>query len=142
LPLLIAACQWLADVVEQRCEPRASKVKVGMHVSAHGLQPGSPVGPGVTVPVYRILLELHGRQFRKELVGKSRLDREPKSSARMIGGDELVKLIADSLRRDDLETTVHRGDRSSQRFDRLELITGDEAGRAQHAQRVVAEGDL
>ena len=67
---------------------------------------------------------------------------EPQGLGRHVEQHDLVELVADPLARDDGQTTVHRFDGRLQRRLGLEREAGDEAGGAQHAQRVVAEGDL
>ena len=59
----------------------------------------------------------------------------------MVDGDQLVELVADALGRHDLEAVVHRVDGGDQLGDGLQVVAGDEAGGAQHPQRVVAEAD-
>ena len=90
----------------------------------------------------RIVLESHRRKLRQELVGQPGVDEEPQSSSRMIGDEQLVELVADPLSRHDLEPRRHLAYRRYQLGCRRQLVRGDEAGRAEHPQRVVAEADL
>ncbi len=124
--------------MEQRREPDDAKA-LARALARHVLDDGDRVREHVFVTVDRILLEAHRRQLRKELVAQPRVDEQPHPRARMVDDDELVELVADSLRGDDLEPAAQLADRVDERVVGCEPVAGDEARGAQHAQRVVGE---
>ena len=89
--------------------------------------------------VDRVLLEPHGGQLGEELLGQAGVDREPQPGARTLQLDELVELVADALGRHDLEAVAQCHDGLHQRGVGHEVVAGDEPGRPQHPQRIVAE---
>ncbi len=92
--------------------------------------------------VDRIVLEAQRRQLREELLGQTGVDQEPQPGRRVVDGDQLVELVADAFRRDDLETSGHAFHGVDERGVRLELVAGDETRRPQHPQRIVGEAHL
>ena len=106
------------------------------------LDDGDRVRQHVLVAMDRVVLESHRRQLRQELVGETGVDQEPQSGRRVVDDHQLVELVADALGRHDLESCRHGRDGIDELGGRVELVPGDEPGRAQHAQRVVAEADL
>ena len=125
----------LADVVEERGQAEQPVLR-GL------VDDGQGVGQHVLVPVDRVLLERQARQLGQELVGQAGAHDEPQRLRRHVDHDDLVQLVADALGRDDGQPAVHPLHRGRQRRVGLEREPGGEAGRPQHAQRVVAEGDL
>ena len=61
---------------------------------------------------------------------------------RVVGEEQLRQFVADALGADDLQALAHRGDRLEHRRVGFEAERRDEARGAQHAQRIVTEGDL
>ena len=81
-------------------------------------------------------------QLGQELAGQPGAHHEPQRHRRHVDHDDLVELVADALGRDDGQPAVHPLHRRRERRVGLEREARREARRAQHAQRVVAEGDL
>ena len=96
----------------------------------------------IFVTVNRVVLEPHQREFRHELIGEASVVQEPEALGRMVDGDQLVELVTDALGRHDLQTRHHRVHCGDERFRRLHVEACDQACRAQHAQRIVAEADV
>ena len=97
----------------------------------------------VLVAVDRIVLEAHRRQLGQELIGEPGVDEEPQPGRRVVDRDQLVELVADALGRHDLQAAGHAlATASTSSSTGSRLVAGDEAGRPQHPQRVVAEADL
>ena len=103
---------------------------------------GDGVAEHVLVPVDRIVLQAQRRQLREELLGQTGVDQKPQAGRRVVDGDQLVELVADAFRRDDLETGGHALHGVDERGFRLELVAGDETRRPQHSQRIVGEAHL
>ena len=110
LPSQVAPGPRLADVVEQRRQPRQAEVVRGRPLGRRGdvLHDRDRVRQHVLVPVDRVVFEPHRRQLGKELVGEPGLDEEPQPGRRMVDDDQLVELVADPLRRHDLQPRRHR----------------------------------
>ena len=103
---------------------------------------GDGVTEDVLVTMDRIVLEAQRRKLREELLRQSGVDEEPQPGRRVVDRDQLVELVADALRRDDLEAARHALDGGDELGVGLELVTGDEARGAQHPQWIVGEADL
>ena len=124
-----------SDVVEQRSEPQ-HKVRRGL------VDHGEGVGQHVLMPLLGVLLHSQAGQLWKEVVGQPRFDDHPERSAGPGRHHELRQLVADPLRRDDLQPLAHPGHRLQGFFVGSELQRRLEAEQPQHSQRVVREGDL
>ena len=96
----------------------------------------------VLVAVDRVLLEAHGRQLGQELARPGRCRRRNHSPA---PGRRPSSSLSSSSRMRSADTISSRSciavDRGDQLGHRLQAVAGDEPGRPQHAQRVVAEAD-
>ncbi len=92
--------------------------------------------------VERVLLEAHRAELGQELVGETSLDEEPQPRARILDQQQLRQLVANSLGTDDLEPLPELPDRAHQLGLGREVEVGDEPCRAEHAERIVEEGDL
>ena len=100
------------------------------------------VGEHVLVAVDRVLLHPHGRQLGQDDVGDAGVDEEPEPRGRVVDDEQLAELVADALRRHDVEPAhqlVHRADQGGVG---REAVARDEPGGPQHPQRVVGEGHL
>ena len=94
------------------------------------------------MPVNRILFEREIGKLGKELLGQAGAHDEPQRTRWHVEHQHLVQLVADALGRDNGEPAVHALHRRDERGVRFQVEAGREAGGAQHAQRVVPEGDL
>ncbi len=118
----------LAHVVEQRSEAHDAKA-VARSLRGHVLDDGDGVREDVFVPVDRVLFEPHRRKLGKELVGELRVDEQPQTLARLVDDHELVELVSDALRRDDLHPAPQLGHRLDQPVNGFEVISGNEPRR-------------
>ena len=97
------------------------------------------VAQHVLVALHRVLGKRQRRQLGQELLGQPGLDHDPQALAWRTPEQELVQLFADALARDDPQPLAALGDAGQRLLCRGQLELGGEAGRAQHAQRVVLE---
>ena len=134
---LVATRARLADIVEQGGEPGDTEV-VGRRAVGDGwwadlLDHRDRVAEHVLVTVDRVVLEPQGRQLGEELLGQTGVHAEPQTGGRMFHHDQLVQLVADPLRGDDLQPGGAGRNGRCQAALRLEAEAGHEAGGAQHA---------
>ncbi len=125
----------LADVVEQGGETQQP-------VRARLVHHGQRVGQDVLVAMDGVLLEGEPGKLGEELGGQTGLDDEPQTRRGLVHRHQLVELVADPLGRHDRQPVVHGRHRGGDLGNGLEPEAGQKARRAQHPQRVVAEGDL
>ena len=147
LARLVAARARLADVVEQRRQAHAPEVERRsvrwlLVRRPHVLDDRDRVRQHVLVTMDRVVLEPHRRQLRQEVLGEAGLVDEEQAGRRMVEREQLVELVADALAGHDLEPSREPCRGLHQLVGRLQVVAGDEARRAQHPQRIVAEADL
>jgi hypothetical protein len=122
----------LAHIVEQRGQSKDAVLGRLVH---HGQR----VGQHVLVAVDGVLFEGQPRQFGQEVGGQAGPHDEPECLGGHVDHDHLVQLVADAFPRHDGEAVVHRLDGGLEVRVGLEVETGGEARRPQHAEWIVAE---
>ena len=124
----------LADVVEQRGQAHDA-ARAGSWPPPRWCGPARPCGGG-SGPARARMAGSSGRNSSARPVST----RNHRPGRRVVDDEQLVELVADPLGRHDLEPVAHARARAATSAGvGLEAVAGDEAGRPQHAQRVVGE---
>jgi hypothetical protein len=125
----------LPHVVQQRGE---AKHGIGLASLHHGIG----VAEDILVFVNRVLLQPQRRKLGEDQIREARPDRELQPPRRHRRHQQLVELVADPLRRHDLDPLAHVPHRSDDAFGGRDLELGGEPRGTEHAQRVVRERRL
>ncbi len=138
---LLAPGARLADVVQQRSEPQ-DQIRTLALERDRPLEHLQGVVVDVLVLVVLVDLEPQRRQLGDDVGRKPGVDEQLQTGARIRRADQRAELLGDPLHADDLQAPGHLFHRrDDRRIDREAQLRG-EAGRPQHAQRVVTERAL